>query len=120
MAITADLEKFKIHIRSALKSSELLRVLLRKVNLIFLFRDPRLRWQSQLGKEVDFWKQFIGDEEWALHDEFLARLDPDRPMQELIAKYLDAGSTTTARILDVGADPRHDWVKKLVASPSIS
>jgi hypothetical protein len=63
----------------------------------------RERWQRGVERELAFWRSYFasGGLDWP--DEYAARLNPDLPLQDVIAKHLQSGQR--ARVLDCAAGP---------------
>lgn len=62
-------------------------------------------WESRLHTELNYWKDQIrrqDSEAWLT--EYATRLDPDAPLQDVIAKHIDR-TVKVNRILDVGSGP---------------
>jgi SAM-dependent methyltransferase len=67
--------------------------------------DAREVWESRLQTELNYWKdQIRRQDSKAWHAEYAARLDPDAPLQDVIARHLDR-TVKVNRILDVGSGP---------------
>jgi SAM-dependent methyltransferase len=85
----------------------------------FLHRDrlpypgnAREIWDRHLGSEMEFWKnQIRRQESKAWHAEYGPRLDPEAPLQDVIARHIDR-TVPVNMILDVGAGPLTSINKK--------
>jgi SAM-dependent methyltransferase len=65
----------------------------------------RETWESRLQTELNYWKDQIrrqNSEAWLT--EYATRLDPDAPLQDVIARHVDR-TVKVNRILDVGSGP---------------
>jgi SAM-dependent methyltransferase len=69
-------------------------------------------WDSNLESEMSYWKNEIRRRDSkAWRTEFAARLDPEAPLQDVIAEHIDR-TVRVNRILDVGAGPLTSINKK--------
>jgi SAM-dependent methyltransferase len=69
-------------------------------------------WDSHLESEMSYWKNEIRRRDSkAWRTEFAARLDPEAPLQDVIAEHIDR-TVSVNRILDVGAGPLTSINKK--------
>jgi SAM-dependent methyltransferase len=69
-------------------------------------------WDSNLESEMSYWKNEIRRRDSkAWRTEFAARLDPEAPLQDVIAEHIDR-TVSVNRILDVGAGPLTSINKK--------
>ena len=62
-------------------------------------------WDSRIQTELNYWKDQIrrqNSEAW--RTEYATRLNPDAPLQDVIAKHIDR-TVKVNRILDVGSGP---------------
>jgi SAM-dependent methyltransferase len=67
--------------------------------------NAREIWDSRLQTELNYWKdQIRRQDSKAWHAEYASRLDPDAPLQDVIARHLDR-TVEVNRILDVGSGP---------------
>lgn len=68
-------------------------------------------WRAGLSTELGFWREWLatGGGEWP--EDFAARMDPDTPLQEHVARW--APQRPVVRILDVGAGPLTALGKRL-------
>lgn len=67
--------------------------------------SARVRWESGIGHEIEFWEQWIATRGAKWSQDFAQRLDPERPLQEEIARYARRIPRPRVEILDVGAGP---------------
>lgn len=65
------------------------------------------------AEELDFWRKYLGKSGLFWPHEFRFRLNPDSPLQEAIATYVEEVEGPLVRILDVGAGPLTILGKKL-------
>ena len=69
-------------------------------------------WDGRLQSEVNYWKdQIRRQDSKAWHKEYAERLDPNSPLQDVIARHIDR-SVKVNRILDVGSGPLTSVNKK--------
>jgi SAM-dependent methyltransferase len=69
-------------------------------------------WDSHLESEMSFWKnQIRRQDSKAWREESGTRLDPEAPLQDVIAKHIDR-TVSVNRILDVGSGPLTSINKK--------
>jgi SAM-dependent methyltransferase len=74
--------------------------------------NAREVWESRLQSEMNYWKdQIRRQDSKAWHADYAIRLDPDAPLQDLIAKHIDR-TVSVNKILDVGAGPLTSVNKK--------
>lgn len=65
--------------------------------------QPRDLWLDGVEKELAFWRSYFAGAGLDWPHEYQARLDPDQPVQPLIARHLP--SDRTPRVLDCAAGP---------------
>jgi SAM-dependent methyltransferase len=69
-------------------------------------------WESRLKSEMNYWKdQIRRQDSKAWHADYAIRLDPDAPLQDIIAEHIDR-TVGVNKILDVGAGPLTSINKK--------
>jgi SAM-dependent methyltransferase len=74
--------------------------------------NAREVWESRLQNELNYWKdQIRRQDSQAWYAEYAERLDPNAPLQDVIARHLDRGVKVN-RILDVGSGPLTSINKK--------
>jgi hypothetical protein len=65
----------------------------------------REAWESRLQSEMNYWKdQIRRQDSKAWRTDYAARLDPNAPLQDVIARHIDR-SVKVNRVLDVGSGP---------------
>ena len=60
---------------------------------------------NQLRDEVKFWRSWFASKGLQWPEDYKERLDPDYPIQEYIAHYIDLLPQNPVHILDVGSGP---------------
>ena len=74
--------------------------------------NAREVWESRLQTELNYWKdQIRRQDSTAWHREYSERLDPNAPLQDVIARHIDP-TVKVNRILDVGSGPLTSINKK--------
>lgn len=67
---------------------------------------------SALQEEVEFWKSWFATGGLHWQQDFHNRFDPDMPIQDHVATYIDRLNTSCVHILDVGSGPMTKLGKK--------
>lgn len=67
--------------------------------------SKRKAWVRGATWELDFWGAFLEGRDGDSRADFLERMDPDLPLQEILAQLIVVPDGETVRILDVGAGP---------------
>lgn len=71
-----------------------------------LYANKQKLWNQFKDSEVDFWEEYIATEGLdKFKDNYRAKLDPELPLQEVVADCLQDLSAEEILILDVGAGP---------------
>jgi homopolymeric O-antigen transport system permease protein len=68
-------------------------------------REGAERWSATLEPQLDWWKTWFTGRGLEWPADFAERLDPERPVQERIARHLPGPGTRDITILDVGPGP---------------
>ncbi|MBP8275033.1 MAG: class I SAM-dependent methyltransferase [Acidobacteria bacterium] len=67
--------------------------------------SARAIWEEGLASEIQFWDKWFSTKGGKWPADYAMRLDPQAPLQEHWARYLDHLTATELSVLDVGAGP---------------
>jgi SAM-dependent methyltransferase len=67
--------------------------------------DVRSKWDQGVRSEVHFWRNWIAQRGGVWADDYVARLDPERPFSKFVESQFPFPEGQLVEILDVGAGP---------------
>jgi SAM-dependent methyltransferase len=80
-------------------------------SFLYRFVPLKLKWNMELGDEIEFWDRWMQTRGLQWPDGYTARVDPEYELQPEIRRWIDPPNERPIEILDVAAGPM-TWVGK--------